>query len=190
MKIFDKVKNNNITPLMCASMCQTQSCFAYENTKNYGLATFLMIVPIVLFSLMKLIANRKKTEVSFKKFFCFLLLSFPVYLLIYHVFFFIFNTDGLDIISQVYPFLVLALFVFVLFEKLSWRDFFLTGGFLLLNSSLAQSLGFLAMGIAVLLLLVLFILFLLKKVPWAYIFIPFLILCGHLGGIIASYITC
>ena len=42
MKIFDKVKNNNITPLMCASMCQTQSCFAYENTKNYGLATFLM----------------------------------------------------------------------------------------------------------------------------------------------------
>ena len=81
MKIIDRIKNIKMSPLMCASLCETKQCYAYEDTLDYGPLTFFLVMPILVFFLIRVITKKK---VSFKKFSGFLLLSLPLYLLLFY----------------------------------------------------------------------------------------------------------
>jgi len=188
MKFIDKIKSEKIASLMCISGCQTPSCFAKAYTPQFGGASFLCFVPVLLYLLLQLIANKKKKEVSFKKFFGCLLLVLPVYLLIYYGLFWVLGKDLLvDGIRSMSFFLYLSLsatFLVLLFLKTVSRNaFFLP--FLL--SCMLLSIAWLGPIGTIADILLLLLLFSFKKVSWAFSLIPFLMLCGVLLSSIISY---
>ena len=188
MKFIDKIKSEKIASLMCASMCQTPSCFAKEHTLQFGGASFLCLVPVFLYLLLSLIANKKKTEVSFKMFLGCLLFALPIYLLIYYGLFFVLEKDllvygiwGASLL--LYLFLLFVFLVLFLFKKVS-QKFFLLPFLLTAMLILIAYLGTIGLAVGILLLLLLSSL---KKVSWTYSFIAFLMLCGVLLSSIISY---
>ena len=135
MEIIDKMKSEKISSLMCVSMCQTPACFAKEYTLTSGIVCFSIIMPFLTYLLLKLIAQRKKKQVSFMTYFLTLLFSFPLFSLLFFsmsLHFYSFSDKLFEVIVNSRKLIFIALLLicvvsFILggYKKVKWPYFFI-----------------------------------------------------------------
>ncbi|MBE6449944.1 MAG: hypothetical protein E7013_04580 [Alphaproteobacteria bacterium] len=207
MKIIDKIKKDKITPLMCVTG-SFGPISDWSNVPYFcfwAIGSFFIVMPIVLYFLLNLKAKKKSESVSFVRFIGFLLLSYPLYVIFLYFFLRVFGEsfygtfmEWRKAIFMTLLFAGLISFVLFLLKKVkyyfssrgsekkggnSFKKFFVALLFsfpiIFVNLLFANSRKRLLV-VLFSFFVVLFILFLLKKVKWPYFFIPFLMVLGCL----------
>jgi len=135
MKIIDKMKSEKISSLMCVTTCRTQACFAKEYTLTSGIVYFSIIMPFLTYLLLKLIAQRKKKQVSFMTYFLTLLFSLLLYSLLFFsmsLHFHSFSDKLFELLLNSRKLIFIALllicvvsFILGVYKKVKWPYFFI-----------------------------------------------------------------